>query len=208
MTRDSERSHLFPRIILSTSDEAFCTHTHRHTGQTQGLLIEKNNLEKSDGIWTLSKGTVTSMKWGHLSNKVVFSYHKNSSCMQFNPRNKDISLIWTIFSVPLVSGLEGLYMFATELQMFIPPQCFWSSFWCYRKTSRWWHHTPTWSPRKRQQDKHTDTHVLSPTWWSPRKRKHYRYRRAAQRHGHWKRSCLAQPSRPSFDQIWLRPRFR
>ena len=51
MTRDSERSHLFPRIILSTSDEAFCTHTHTHiTGQTQGLVIEKNNLEKSDGI--------------------------------------------------------------------------------------------------------------------------------------------------------------
>ena len=29
-TRDSDRSHLFPRIILSTSDEAFCVHMYVH----------------------------------------------------------------------------------------------------------------------------------------------------------------------------------
>ena len=51
----------------------------------------------------------TLLKWGHLSNKDTFSLPKNSSCMQLNPWNEDTSLIWTLSSVPLVSGLEEFH---------------------------------------------------------------------------------------------------
>ena len=37
--------------------------------------------------------------------KEGFYFPENSSCVQFNPCNKDTSLIWTLSSVPLVSAL-------------------------------------------------------------------------------------------------------
>ena len=51
----------------------------------------------------------TPLKWGHFSSKDTFSFPKNRSCTQFNLWWKDTSLIWTLSSVPLVSGLEEFH---------------------------------------------------------------------------------------------------